>query len=399
MTDSAFARRVKRRVSARVHDFFAVCPPGLRQVCARELTRLNLGIHDIQVVPGGVNFSGKLADACPANLWLRSPSRILMRLARFRATHFSLLEKKLSDIDWELFLPAGTDPSIQVTTHTSRLYHSDAIAQRCGPIIRAALDVKPADTDLYSSGKDISPQKDILTQMVMIRAVNDRFEISLDMSGPPLFKRGIKKQITAAPLRENLAFAILETAGFTGQDVLMDPMCGSGTFAIEGAMIQARIPPGFYRRFACEAWPGFSPAGFAHARSQAAQQFSTASSIFASDVDPHALAALTRNLSDHAFLAPVHASEHTFFDLRPDRFTRKKGVVVLNPPYGRRLENHLDTTAFYREITRKLAMDFKGWRAGLIFPGKQFSDLNHLNFKPFPFFHGGLNLAAGIGRI
>jgi putative N6-adenine-specific DNA methylase len=116
-------------------------------------------------------------------------------------------------------------------------------------------------------------------------------------------------------------------------------------------------------------------------------------------VDPHALAALTRNLSDHAFLAPVHAFEHNFFDLRPDQFTRKKGVVVLNPPYGRRLENHLDTTAFYREITRKLAMDFKGWRAGLIFPGKQFSDLNHLNLKPFPFFHGGLNLSAGIGRI
>lgn len=396
MTDSAFARRVKRRVSARIHDFFAVCPPGLRQVCAREL---NTRVHDIQVVSGGVNFSGKLADACLANLWLRAPSRILMRLARFRATHFSLLEKKLSDIDWALFLPAGADPSVQVTTHTSRLYHSDAIAQRCGPIIRAALDVKPGDTDLCSSGKDISSQKDIPSQTVMIRAENNRFEISLDMSGPPLFKRGIKKQVTAAPLRENLAFAILETAGFTGQDVLMDPMCGSGTFAIEGAMIQARIPPGFYRRFACEAWPGFSPAGFAHARSQAAQQFSTASSIFASDVDTHALAALTRNLSDHAFLAQVHAFEHNFFDLRPDRFTRKKGVVVLNPPYGRRLENHLDTTAFYREITQKLSMDFKGWRIGLIFPGKQFSDLNHLNLKPFPFFHGGLNLAAGIGRI
>ncbi len=393
MTDSAFVRRVKRRVSARVHDFFAVCPPGLRQVCAKELTRLNLRIHDIDVVPGGVSFSGKLADACLANLWLRAPSRILMRLARFRAAHFSLLEKKLSDIDWELFLPAGTEPSIQVTTHTSRLYHSDAIAQRCGPIIRAALNVKPGDTDHFASGKEI------LSQTVMIRAENNRFEISLDMSGSPLFKRGIKTQVTAAPLRENLAFAILETAGFTGQDVLMDPMCGSGTFAIEGAMMQARVPPGFYRRFACEAWPGFSPAGFAHARSRAAQQFSTASSIFASDVDPDALAALVSNLSDHAFLAPVHAFVHNFFDLHPDRFTRKKGVVVLNPPYGRRLENHLDTPAFYREITRKLAADFKGWRTGLIFPAKQFSHLNRLNLKPFPFFHGGLNLSAGIGMI
>ncbi len=90
----------------------------------------------------------------------------------------------------------------------------------------------------------------------MIRTENDRFDISLDMSGPPLFKRGIKTRVAAAPLRENLAFAILNAAGFTGQDVLMDPMSGSGTFAIEGAMIQARIPPGFYRRFAFEPGPG-----------------------------------------------------------------------------------------------------------------------------------------------
>ncbi len=391
MTDPAFVRRVKRRVSARIHEFFAVCPPGLRQVCAKELTGLNARVHDIQVVPGGVTFLGKLPEACLANLWLRAPSRILMRLARFRATRFAALEKKLSDIDWELFLPAGTDPIIQVTTRTSRLYHSDAIADRCGPIVRAALGTAQRKT-----GTADPPR---VPQTIMIRAENDRFDISLDMSGTPLFKRGIKKQVGTAPLRENLAFAILNAAGFTDRDVLMDPMCGSGTFAIEGAMIQAGIPPGFYRRFACEAWPGFRPAAFAHARSQAAQQFSAASSIFASDVDPDALAILVDNLSSHAFLSPVHPFQLDFFDLLPNRFTNQKGIVVLNPPYGRRLENNMDTPAFYREITRKLAADFSGWRAGLIFPGKQFRHLNHLTLRPFPFFHGGLNLAAGIGTI
>ena len=391
MTDTAFARRVKRRVSARIQEFFAVCPPGLRQACARELTGLDARIRDIQVVPGGVTFYARIMDACLANLWLGSPSRILMRLARFRASQFSTLEKKLSDIDWHLFLPAGTIPAIQVTTRTSRLYHSDAIADRCRAIVRAALNTGPC--------KETESDQNIPSQTIMIRAENDRFDISLDMSGVPLFKRGIKKQVAPAPLRENLAFAILNAAGFTDQDVLMDPMCGSGTFAIEGAMIQARMPPGFHRRFAFETWPGVSPAGVAHARTRAAQQFSKIQSIFAFDVDPAAISAVIANLAGHEFLAPVQASQLDFFDLLPDRFTNQKGVVALNPPYGRRLKNPGDTTAFYREITQKLAADFKGWRVGLIYPGKQFRHLNFLNLKPFPFFHGGLNLAAGIGTI
>jgi putative N6-adenine-specific DNA methylase len=102
-------------------------------VCAKELAGLDARIRDIQIVPGGVIFHARLMDACLANLWLRSPSRILMRLARFRATHFTLLEKKLADIDWDLFLPAGADPAIQVTCHKSRLYHSDAIAGKRQP--------------------------------------------------------------------------------------------------------------------------------------------------------------------------------------------------------------------------------------------------------------------------
>ncbi len=205
------------------------------------------------------------------------------------------------------------------------------------------------------------------SQTLMIRTENDRFDISLDMSGPPLFKRGIKTRVAAAPLRENLAFAILNAAGFTGQDVLMDPMSGSGTFAIEGAMIQARIPPGFYRRFAFETWPGISPAAFAHARTRLAQQFSNVHAVFAFDKDPEAMTILSTNLSTHEFLAPVQTAQLDFFDLMPERLTTQKGVIVLNPPYGRRLEHLRDTAAFYREITRKLAADFHGWRVGLIF--------------------------------
>jgi 23S rRNA G2445 N2-methylase RlmL len=461
MTETAFAKRVKRRVTARVHEFFIVCPPGLRSLCLRELTCLDAAVKNIQKVPGGVMFSGRLMDACAANLWMRSPSRILMRLARFRATNFADLEKKFQAIDWELFLPAGTDPDIQVTTHTSRLYHTGAVAQRCRAVIRAALgssrtgngvpanerpgggkaldgrsgddlgksDLKKNNLEVdtlgrgdlgknhlwksdlgkdalgkydlgqYDLGRDGLGRDDLHGQTVMIRSENDGFDVSLDMSGAPLYKRGIKTRVAEAPLRENLAFAILDASGFTPEDLLVDPMCGSGTFALEGAMIQAHIPPGYFRRFACEAWPAFSPAAFAYARSMAAEQFRPAGPVFASDIDPGAVAAAAANLAGHAFLSPVQVSRQDFFDLVPDRLSRKKGVLVLNPPYGRRLEKRLDTKAFYREIAQKLKIDFKGWRVGLIFPQKQFSDMNFLKLQPMPFFHGGLNLAAGIGTI
>ena len=391
MAEAAFEKRVKRRVSARVHEFFAVCPPGLRLLCHRELTGLTAPVKNIEAVPGGVTFFGKLMDACAANLWLRSPSRILMRLARFRAQHFSELEKKLQAMDWELFLPAGTEPAIQVTTHTSRLYHTDAVAQRCRSVIRAALG--------GNCTGDTQPRNDLQGQTLMVRSENNRFEVSLDMSGIPLFKRNIKKQVTAAPLRENLAFAILDALHFSSEDLLMDPMCGSGTFAIEGAMIQARVPPGFFRRFACEAWPAFSPAAFAHVKSMAAGQIRPGGPVFASDIDPGAVAATAANLAGHAFLSPVQVFQHDFFDLVPDRLTRKKGVLVLNPAYGRRLETTRDTKTFYKEVAQKLKTDFKGWRVGVIFPQKQFGGMNFLKLRPLPFFHGGLDLAAGIGTV
>ncbi len=368
-----------------MHEFFAVCPPGLSSLCLRELTSLDAGIQDIQLVPGGVRFFCKPGETFPAALWLRSPSRIYMRIARFKADRFAILEKKIQAIDWELFLPAGTDPAIQVTTHTSRLYHSDAVADRCRPIIQAALKAKTSQ----------NPD----SQTLMVRSENDWFDISLDLSGPPLYKRGIKHRVAGAPLRENLAFAILDATGFTADDVLVDPMCGSGTFSIEGAMVQAHIPPGFFRTFSFESWPAFSAAGFQHAKSLAAQHFTPVGPIFASDVDPEAVAALNTNLAGQKFLASVQACQQDFFDIVPDRLTPKKGVVVLNPPYGRRIGKNRDTTAFYREIMGKLAADFKGWRVGLVFPGKHLPKMTQLRLQPFHFFHGGLDLTAGIGIV
>lgn len=413
LNPSAYEKRVRRRITGRPQNFFAVCPPGLKTLCKNEVEALGSGMENIEGVPGGVAFTCKLPLACQANLCLGSPSKILMRIAAFRADNFSMLEKKIQQIDWELFLPLQVgrdrDLAIQVTTHKSRLYHSGAIEERCRPLIEGSLSKAWPDTaatmDLPSGYEKPSPPAGLPGetpgQTLMIRADHDRFELSLDMSGEFLFKRGIKQRVMEAPLRENLAFAILKTAGFSPEEVLMDPMCGSGTFSLEAAMIQTHIPPGFFRSFAFEQWPGFRPESFRHLKAQLKEKFlmPAETRIFASDTDNTALSALDATIDQYDFLKSVQTLSMDFFDLNPLALTRQKGLVVLNPPYGKRLGNVMDMTGFFTEIGKKLAADFRGWRAAVIYPEKELGRSLGLSLKPMPFFHGGLDLFAGIGKI
>ncbi len=409
---SAFDKRIKRRVSGRDHDFFAVCPPGLRGICHKELIALpdrltkdritptTPEIKELTPLPGGIRFVARLDTACLANVFLGSPTRILMRIGGFKAENFSSLEHHIKAIDWELFLPSNLENkhlNIQVTARKSRLYHSDAIAERVRPLIlnhlkyvRDHLPNHPEDSTVPSP-----------SQTLMIRAEEDRFKISLDMSGASLYKRGIKQRVVQAPLRETLAYAILKNMNLSCDDTLVDPMCGSGTFSLETAMLQAAVPPGLFRQFAFEAWPGFREKGFSHAKKKIQDSITPVASprIFASDLDTAAIKNLKSTLSIHPIFESISANNLDFFDVRPPDVPDGKGVVVLNPPYGKRLGKGMDKAKFFKAIGKKLSKDFKGWRAGIIYPEK---DLGHdlgLNLRPMTFFHGGLDLYAGIGII
>ncbi len=388
MTASAFEKRVKRRIISREHLFFASCPPGLRNLCKKELHALFPDNDNISLQQGGVEFKGKLESLYLANLHLRSPSKILMRMTRFKANSFSLLEKKLTEIDWELYLSQDCEIDLNVTVKKSRLYHSDAIAQRCDKIIRDKIGI--------DSGKVKHS-----SQTVHIRGANDQFEISLDTSGDLLFKRGVKEKIGNAPLRENLAFFLLDSVKFSKKDVLFDPMCGSGTFSIEAAMIKSNIPPGFYRNFAFENWPGFRSENFLFLKKQIKKRvaYESSSSIFAFDFDPKAIQMLEQNISNYEFSDSVNITQSDFFEIDPGSCSKQKGVVLLNPPYGRRIGDKRLTFSFYKEIGDKLKSDFKGWRAGIILPTKTLVRALGFNVQLKPFFHGGLDLVAAIGRV
>lgn len=391
MNQTAFEKRIKRRISSREHDFFAVCPPGLSRVCHVEMLTAGCCRDSLNPVAGGIAVKGRILDCAAMNLYLRSPSRILMRIGRFKADSFEKLEKKFRALEFPLFLPGNSSIKFSITARKSRLYHSGAIAERCTAILQERFHLEETFTSPLSSG-----------QTVHILADQDEFLISLDSSGAHLFKRGIKEKVTRAPLRENLAYAMLFWTGFKKEDILVDPMCGSGSFSLEAAMISANIPSGFFRHFAMESWPGFSSRAFAHLKKQAEQNRVDVSDthIYASDIDAHAVSVMRQNIAAHDFCRSIDLCQKDFFTLLPrDLPSGKKGVILLNPPYGLRLEEKIQTKIFYREIEKKLLSDFKGWRLGMIYPSKDSEGGSLLNLQFKPLFHGGLHVLAGAGVI
>ncbi len=396
---SSFEKRIKRRVIGPEHTFFAVCTPGLENICMTEILATGILKKDIRRLHGGIEFDTKLAKAIELNLVLGTPSRIIMRIGNFKADSFGKLEKKINAIDWILYLKKGCPIQFKVTTKKSRLYHSDAIAQRCQTIVSSHIGQhqNPATNNAQAD----SPSTDASLQTIYIRADNDQFTISLDTSGEILFKRSIKQKVTHAPLRENLAFAMLSWAGFSKDDILIDPMCGSGTFSIEAAMIKSNLCPGFFRSFAFEHWPAFSPKAFAHFKKQRQKNvdINPKKQIFASDADDDAIAAIKQNISDYPFNPMIDIGLKDFFSIDPTKLSSQKGVIMLNPPYGRRIGSKSATPAFFLEIAKKLTADFKGWRIGILLPDKDCTKALGLplNFKPIS--HGGLDLFAGIGMI
>jgi len=178
-------------------------------------------------------------------------------------------------------------------------------------------------------------------------------------------------------------------------------MCGSGTFSIEAAMIKSNIPAGFFRSFAFENWPGFRKENFYYLKKTIQENitYSKDPGIYASDLSPDITGGFAKNISNFEFGSSITISQADFFDIDPSGIPSGKGVVLLNPPYGIRLGDKRITSSFYRDIGKKLKSDFKGWRAGIILPTKAFAQTLGLNVQLKPFFHGGLDLSAAIGRI
>jgi putative N6-adenine-specific DNA methylase len=382
-------KRIKRHIVGRGHELFAVTLPGYERLCADELEALSDTVHVTAVVNGGVSFNGRLTDVYLANLHVRTAGRVLMRLGRFKATRFNQLESRTRKIAWELYLPSGVLPEMNVTTHHSRLYHSRAVAEH----IHQGIANKWSELGICTC-----PVED---QTLFVRLHDDRVTLSLDSSGTPLYRRGLKTHKAHAPLRETMAAAILKVAGFRPDMPLVDPMCGSGTFSLEAALMSKKIPPGFYRDFGFMQWPSFRPRLWAHLKKIAGQQIRRQNTplIWASDSDEKACTRLSDCVRRSELEDAITVSHKDFFSIRPEQTATAPGLIVLNPPYGQRLLRQGDADNRYKDICSKLKKDFMGWRAALLVPTTVSARRLGLSFKPLHMDHGGLKLTLLVGRI
>jgi putative N6-adenine-specific DNA methylase len=398
---TAFDKRLKRRLVGRRLALFAATAPGLEALCLRELTALPCGIQDATAVAGGVSFTGRLQDIFLANLCLRTATRVLLRLLEFKATNFPTLEKRLMAIDWELYLPPDQMPDFNVATHRCRLYHTGAIADRLRAAIADRLGTGPsahrtAEDNLAMKGRSLTPA-------LFIRGAEDHFTVSVDSSGAGLYRRGIKKQVTEAPLRETVAAGALLQVGYSPAEPLVDPMCGSGTFSLEAAMMAQNIPAGWFRDFAFFQWPVFriSSGRWHHLRSRLQERIRRVDGpvIFSSDREAAACSALEHNCAASGLASAVQVVQADFFDRNPSELFADPGLLVLNPPFGKRLGSPAVSDRLFRRIRTKLTRDYRGWKAALVIPRRRL--LREIPFRAAVtgVIHGGLRLFIATGRV
>lgn len=392
-------KRIKRHVLGKTGSFFVSTLPGIEHLCAKELALAGILMKDATLSKGGIEFSGRVHDCYLANLHLRLANRILMRIKTFTATNFRQLEKKLTGFPWELYLHNDASCEISVTAIHSRLFHSDAIASRFKQSMADRRRLMAPDS---SEKKDLAR----FSQQIFVRVADDRFTVSIDSSGTLLHKRGLKTQGGKAPIRETTAAAILALAGYQAGETLIDPMCGSGTFSLEGAMMVNHIPAGWYRNFAFMGWPCFKATRWKHIRRKAENRITrlTEPVIFASDKDQENCHALETVIQKTDLSETISVCAKNFFDLLPTDInglpkSAPRGLVTINPPYGRRMETKQASEKLFAEICKKLKKDFIGWKIALILPSKHLIKKVPFKVTAHDLFHGGLNLTLLTGRI
>jgi 23S rRNA (guanine2445-N2)-methyltransferase len=310
-----------------VQSFYATASAGTEDLLAAELQAI--GAQDVRPGRGGVRFAGDASTALRACLWLRTAMRVLWPLRSFPAADADQLYGGVRAIDWREHLDAAHTFAVDAAGATSALRHThftalrvkDAIVDSLRDATGARPTVDPRDPDLR----------------VVAHLSRGRCEVSLDVSGEPLFKRGYRVEPTRASPKETLAAAVILAAGYQGREPLVDPMCGSGTLAIEAALIAQNRAPGLGRPFGIERWKLFDGALGRELRSLRDEARASvrrgAPEIFASDRDPDATRAAAANVRRAGLAVRVATGDAR--ELAP---LSPPGWVVANPPYGERLE-------------------------------------------------------------
>src|SRR3989338_3164213 len=342
--------------------FFATCPKGLESLLAEELRALGAGT--IKETRAGVAFSGNLATAYRACLWSRLASRVLLPLAHFPAPTPEALYAGVQQITWRDHVTPDGTLAVDCATVQSAVNHS----------YYAALKVKDAIVDQLRDRFGVRPSVDTERPdlRVNLYLYRDEATISLDLPGESLHRRGSRAQPVEAPLKENLAAAILLRAGWPALaaegGALVDLMCGSGTLLIEGAFIAGDIAPGLMRDyFGFLKWKQHDVALWsellAEARTRREAGLKQLPPIRGYDRDVRAVHAARENIKRAGLDEYVHVEQRELSACAPEDL--QPGLVVVNPPYGERLGEAAELPALYKELGAQLKNNFSGWRAAV----------------------------------
>lgn len=360
-------------------DAFVVCLPGLEPFALAEAQRL--GIHPARSVRGGVECTATWPQVWALNVRSRVATRVLVRVRRFKADGFHSLEMGLKAVPWDSWLPAGLGVQVSVTTDAgSKLYHSGAVEERVREVV----------------GR---PEGD---QRVFVRILDDLVTVSLDTSGDSLHRRGYRGAAGKAPLRETLAAGLVLASGWDARSPLIDPFCGSGTIAIEAAMIARRMSPGRHRSFTFQTWQAFDAGAFERVlRGADGDVVAKCPPIVASDRDEGAVAAAVDNAAAAGVGDAIEVAVRSVSDLAVP--AGRPGWIVCNPPYGVRVggagagSDLRNLYARFGDVVRQRA---GGWRVALLAPADVPVGQARLPFESvLETSNGGLPVAVRVATV
>ncbi|GAB4174846.1 MAG: bifunctional 23S rRNA (guanine(2069)-N(7))-methyltransferase RlmK/23S rRNA (guanine(2445)-N(2))-methyltransferase RlmL [Wenzhouxiangellaceae bacterium] len=343
------------------HTFIASTPPGLEELLAAELD--GLGIRSAGLSTGAVRFESGLEGAYRVCLWSRLANRVLLPLAGFEVDDPDALYAAASEVDWSLHLGPDTTLAVDCSGRHRQLRHTRFAVQR----------VKDAIVDQFNARSGRRPSVDLLDPQVRVHLHfdRDRVELAIDLSGHSLHRRGYREPGVQAPLKENLAAAMLYRAGWPelarAGAPFVDPMTGSGTLPIEAALIAGDIAPGSLREnFGFLHWRGHDPdrwrALLAEARERRQAGLSALPRIAAYDHDPRAIRTAARSARRAGLEKHLHF-EVCRLDSLPVPVDASPGLVAVNPPYGDRIGSRTQLLPLYLSLGQVLKSRFAGWRA------------------------------------
>lgn len=329
----------------------ATVAAGLEAIVGKEVRHLGI---DCQVENGKVIFDGDISTIIETNLWLRAADRIKIIVGEFPAKSFEELFQGVFSLDWENYLPLGAKfPVSKAKCVKSKLHNEPSVQAITKKAVVKKLQAfyhRPENVPLQEVGSEFKIEVSIL---------KDKATIMIDTTGTSLFKRGYRVEKGGAPIKENMAAAILELSNWYPDKPLIDPTCGSGTFCIEAAMIGMNIAPGFNRSFAFEKWDWVDNDLVDSLRDKADEKanYDIQLDISGFDIDARMIEIAKKNAEEAGLADIITFKQMRLQDLRTDKIN---GVIISNPPYGERLLDDKAINILYNEMGQVFA-PLKTW--------------------------------------